>query len=1066
MNKKLSAVASLLLPISLLIAIFAVVFLGTGTSASAEPEEEYATPPNLGKVREKERRELRKFFSQRSAPSDADETSDTKPQNNATSDKKEDFKSSNAKSSDKATGTNSSDTASSVEIADKSDKIDDDLDAIVEESDPSIISSAVELILLLDSSRSMTRTDPLRLRDQGAKILLNFLDKDDKIGIYTFDSEVKQILPLQSVSLLDMNLVEEQIKSIVPDGNFTDLELAVTSAIKDFPNSPPTGSRAVVLLSDGQMDPKPSRGTKDELTERLLDKTLPAYRKKHIKLYTIGFSSEADEQFLAEIAGRTKGLSWFASTVETLHLKFSDLLLMMKRPQLAEIENNRISVDAGIDEITFYMVHQEDETESVRLLDPAEDEIGNSSMPFGFRLFRGVRFDLITVKNPLVGTWRIEGIKNTKDSLATLTTDLQLQSSAPEGPFKRGDKPIITARFLQNGKMLLSSDDLLKNILFFSYKLVDANTGDVVAEGDLNDLGEEGDARSKDGIYSATVNLTKAGKLKCFVIAKAPTFSRQQILTFDVRDSLLQLSADDADDIDMFNVKLSDDAKKLSNPKVVLFVQKMPSQKVYPYPLEPSKTDKGLYQIAQDEIITSGGDFVIYAKVKGVKKVPKATEAKAGGKASKTAEKTMVNTVVEDISNIVTLTLANEQPTEIAVIEKSQEENDISNGEKGVIEQATKEDEGVSDGQIASSADTADAAITTSADENKDSTSQAQRTAPQSDDKQASKDNKDKSKDKDKQSAKSAALRTIDEADIPEQINIDLKIFSLAFFALSAIILIAAIPGIALYFFRASEDLGFFKPTFALDLDVLAEQFAITENMALQAPSKEVKEIEALLDKLKLVAQQESEPKQESPKATEEPAANDKVKDGAKEVEKKAEKKAEKTEKAEKAEKTENVEKADNKAPTPEVAAESATTTAAAEAPGASVTAETSTAAESAAAAPAEVAVENAPAESTAVAQGTESTEPAAAATTQEATTTAPTNATEENVDAPSMSSAYTVREETTTSIDSIVEESIDDEFNDAVASAIETLTEGMVMELADDTESKKSKKAKNKKEG
>ncbi|MDR2337541.1 MAG: VWA domain-containing protein [Deltaproteobacteria bacterium] len=539
-----------------------------------------------------------------------------------------------------------------------------------------LLTSGIEIILLLDSSRSMTRTDPQRLREQGTKLLLSFLDKNDKIGIYHFGHEVKQVMPLQPLSKLDSNALEKLIHEIPTDGNFTDISLAVSKVLENFRLGDEKAMQAVILLSDGKQDASPSRGAKEELLNQLFNHDLINYRKNKIKLYSIAFSNEADREFLEKLAQKTGGISYFTPDVNTLHLKFSDLFLTLKRPQVVELENNLLNIDAGIDEVTFYINHVDDLNLHPQLIDPAGEIVGSANVPFGFKWFKGKLFDLITVRNPLVGTWQIEGIKNTKGSFATLITDLKLQTKMPDGPFKKGDQPLLYARFLQNGKLLVG-DDLLKDVLFFSYKIVAEGTGEIVSEGDLNDLGEDGDTLVKDGLYTTTLNLKQVGKFKCVVIARSPTFVRQQILAFDVLDSYLQLSTKQLDGEEFFEVKLDEAIQDVQNLRVVLFVRDTTNAKVYPFQLSADTADKRRFKIAKSQVIAANiKDVVVYAKVKG---------------------KTAAGTVIDDISNVLNLKAikqASAQPAPSAAQIAAQElgEKIIKSSSQNQPEQIKEED--------------------------------------------------------------------------------------------------------------------------------------------------------------------------------------------------------------------------------------------------------------------------------------------------------------------------------------------------------------------------------------
>ena len=54
--------------------------------------------------------------------------------------------------------------------------------------------TAIDAVVIIDASRSMLRTDPQRLRNQGAKLFMRFLSEGDRLGIIQFDREAQAVV--------------------------------------------------------------------------------------------------------------------------------------------------------------------------------------------------------------------------------------------------------------------------------------------------------------------------------------------------------------------------------------------------------------------------------------------------------------------------------------------------------------------------------------------------------------------------------------------------------------------------------------------------------------------------------------------------------------------------------------------------------------------------------------------------------------------------------------------------------------------------------------------------------
>ena len=329
-------------------------------------------------------------------------------------------------------------------------------------------SGKIDAVLLIDASRSMQRTDPQRLRIQGAKLFLRFLSEGDRAAVIVFEKDTKILAPLTQVTPEFLAGLDKQIDSIVDEGNFTDLYTPMIEAFRILsPESRPDTQKCVILLSDGQMDPHPSTGSIEQLTQKLKEGDLPQLREQGIKVYTLALSGEADRSLLADLARLTGGLHWYAPTAEDVHRDFSDLFLSLKKPQVAAIEGSHFNVDSSVNEATFFVSRKKGE-QTVWLIDPQGKEFSNDKFPQGIKWYRGDLFDVITVRSPFPGPWTIKGLEQ-PEGYATFISDLKLQVHWPETNLKGGDAMVFMAR-LSDKEQTLDSPELAQ-LVFFSYKI-------------------------------------------------------------------------------------------------------------------------------------------------------------------------------------------------------------------------------------------------------------------------------------------------------------------------------------------------------------------------------------------------------------------------------------------------------------------------------------------------------------------------------------------------------------------------------------------------------------------
>lgn len=432
--------------------------------------------------------------------------------------------------------------------------------------------TGIDVVLVLDSSGSMRRTDPLRLRDQGASLFIRFLSENDRLAVLQFDSEVKSILDLAPIDPKNLKATDDAIASVSVEGRFTDLEAPIAAAFEILrAQGRPEAKRCVILLSDGKMDPHPKKGTSAQLTEKVFSEDLPRFRKHFIKLYTLSLSDQADQAFLARAATEAGGVHEHAPDVNTIHQKFSSLFLALKNPQTLDLDNRGFEIDPGVQEASFYIARQSDNAE-IELIDPKGTEITNKNIPPGIRWFKGGMFDVVTLVAPLPGKWTVWGVDNPQ-GFATLLSEVELQVHWPATHLNAGDNVFVRARLTEKGQVFSAPG--LEEALFYTFKIINTATGEVLNKGMLNDKGEQGDQEIGDKLFSTVIQFGTLGSFKAFVTVTAPTFTRTwQSEPLTVSGSMISLSLTKEDAVthkpESFFVKVSDAVENLNNYDVIL----------------------------------------------------------------------------------------------------------------------------------------------------------------------------------------------------------------------------------------------------------------------------------------------------------------------------------------------------------------------------------------------------------------------------------------------------------------------------------------------------------------
>ena len=153
------------------------------------------------------------------------------------------------------------------------------------EDEPATTGSKIDAVLLVDASGSMLATDPLKLRFEGAKLFLQFLDQDDRVALVSFSGDTKVLRGLEPYDPSQAAAMTEAIDGIKTEGAYTDIFQAIKTGQEILDGSPRADAqRIMILLSDGKMEPDPAVAlqTLQELT-RLTREPLPASRKVYVE---------------------------------------------------------------------------------------------------------------------------------------------------------------------------------------------------------------------------------------------------------------------------------------------------------------------------------------------------------------------------------------------------------------------------------------------------------------------------------------------------------------------------------------------------------------------------------------------------------------------------------------------------------------------------------------------------------------------------------------------------------------------------------------------------------------
>jgi uncharacterized protein (TIGR03503 family) len=398
-------------------------------------------------------------------------------------------------------------------------------------------SEKVDAILLLDASGSMLKTDPLRLRDEGAKLFIQFLKPGDRLGIIEFSNSVKTIRPLSDYDRAQTDQIAKDVSQVSSNGLYTDLLAGIKAAQTELKaNVREDAHQIIVLLSDGKMEPDPAIASASVHSFDIINNILPALKAEGVKVHTLYFSDQADKDILSQIALGTDGVNWFTPTADKVHESFAELFLVVKKPQIVPLAGKSFIIDEDIEEATFYINREEGATVSVESPD-GEVSTAERSLD-SLKWYSGTKFEVITVEKPKAGKWKITGLANT-DGFATVLTDLKLITEWPSS-FTAQETVTLQARLYDEKRPVTLPQ--MTGVVKYGFQIIPTDkVSEPIVRSFLVDSGEEGDKIADDGIYSKSLAIEEPGDYRLTIVAKGPTFTRHQQIPFRVKPRLVSL---------------------------------------------------------------------------------------------------------------------------------------------------------------------------------------------------------------------------------------------------------------------------------------------------------------------------------------------------------------------------------------------------------------------------------------------------------------------------------------------------------------------------------------------
>ncbi len=382
-----------------------------------------------------------------------------------------------------------------------------------------------DIRILIDVSGSMKQNDPANLRIPALKLINGLIPTGSRAGVWTFGRYVNGTVKWGAVNDSWRKLADDGAGKIHSSGLFTNIESVLKRASVGWDKEDANTNRIMLLLTDGQVDISKDAAKNAASRERVLDKSLKELQDKNVQLHTIALSQGADQELLKQLALETGGSFVMAETAEALQKAFFRLFERASQPDTVAIEGNTFKVDKSISELTL-LIFRPPGSSPTYLHPPEGQEIsarspGNST----WRVDEG--YDLVTIKDPAVGVWKVEAIMDPDNRLMVIT-ELQLDSAGVPA-YLRPSEPINISAALYTRGNKISKNSFLRFVEFSAIHIKPDG------EETRHEMAHT-EVRENKGDYLFNWSETLDVGMHSFVIeANARTFSRSQRVDVEVQ---------------------------------------------------------------------------------------------------------------------------------------------------------------------------------------------------------------------------------------------------------------------------------------------------------------------------------------------------------------------------------------------------------------------------------------------------------------------------------------------------------------------------------------------------
>lgn len=400
-----------------------------------------------------------------------------------------------------------------------------------------VLPEQADIRIIVDISGSMKQNDPENLRQPAVRLLAQMLPEGATAGLWTFGQYVNMLVPHREVTEQWRALAKERSGSINSVALRTNLGKAIEVAGDGYYTGGVLENTHFIVLTDGRVDISDDDAVNLKEERRILQSIAPELTAQGATFHPIALSSEADAEFLRQLAQESGGRFQIAETAEALSRAFLEALNTAVPQEQIPIEGDGFTVDEGVSEFTalvFWGERETRETRKLELVNPGGNRLTLESLPANVRWTREAGYDVMTITDPAAGRWQLDGELG-EGSRVTVVSDLRMAVSPIPPSFSEQSPVTLSIAFYEDGEQITNQDFL---------QVLDVRVSIVSEDGRRGTKSLSDGGVPADGVFADTITrLPDGGLYRIEVVADGQTFGRKFSATTSFESPLSDVDA-------------------------------------------------------------------------------------------------------------------------------------------------------------------------------------------------------------------------------------------------------------------------------------------------------------------------------------------------------------------------------------------------------------------------------------------------------------------------------------------------------------------------------------------